>query len=242
MTRLTIKPSDGDYERREHERHMAAFRAQLPPEMRGKTFADFDPNPDRDALQQAQAFARACDGWMAAGRPEDPAGPVLFLTSKRENEDIAPGNGKTLLACASLEDVAERHIRIYKHERTGEEWPNIVFVRAGDFLDEVRACYAPGSPRTPAEVIGRYLAADVLGMDDVGTEPGGDDATAKFFAFLDKRKKPTAFTSNYTTDQLRRRSVEWAKLVSRMRQRMRGALLTGPDRRLPQADPWAKWL
>jgi hypothetical protein len=244
MTRVTILSSaqSGEEDRRQRERDLAVFRATMPPDLRGKRFADFDPDPDRDALQQAKVFAAACGGWIRAGRPDDPPGPVLFLTSQRPGEDIAPGNGKSLLACATLNEVAQEHLRVYQHERTGEQWPSIAFVTATDFLDEVRACYGRDSGRTVQEVIGKYLALDLLAVDDVGTEGGGDDAKNRFFALLDKRKRPILFTSNYTTKQLRERSVEWAKLVSRMRQRMRGALLTGPDRREPETDPWKAWL
>jgi|GEM_PF-6454719 len=229
-------------ESRERERDLRTFRAGLPPKFRNKHFADFDPNPDRKALTLARRFAAACNGWFEAGRP-DHAGPMLFLTSERQGEVIAPGNGKSLLAACVLTWLAENgRLRIYEHERTGERWPNLVFVTSVDLISEVRSTYGNRDGRTPDEVVGKYLAADVLVLDDIGTEPSGEDATVRMFQVLDKRRRPTIFTSNYSLDHLRQKSPEWAKHVSRIREKMIGAVLTGPDRREPESDPWAEWL
>lgn len=241
LTILSSSEAEAE-ERREYERSLAVYRAALPSALRGKRWEDFDPNPDHEALERAREFADVCANWFEAGRPTEPPGPVVFFTSRRPGEEIAPGNGKTLLGGIILNDLAERgHLRIYTHERTGAQWPNLVFVSVTDLLDEIRACYGRGAERTVDEVIGRYLAADVLQLDDVGTESDSDDSTAKLFTLLEKRKRPIIITSNYTTKQLAKRRVEWAKLVSRIRERMLGAVLTGPDRREPKADPWATW-
>lgn len=223
-------------------RDVATMRSTFPPKLRGKTLADFDANPDTNAADRAREFVSVCDRWFTAGRPEDVPGPVVFFTSERHGEVVAPGNGKSLLAVGILEAIAAQGwLSIYRHERTGEQWPNLVFVTTVDLISEIRACYSPSSARTVEEVIGRYLAADVLVLDDVGTEPAADDAVSRLFILLDKRRRPTVFTSNYSPKQLSFRMPEWAKLISRVRERLRGAVLTGPDRRVPEGDPWAHW-
>lgn len=208
------------------------------------TLDNFDPKPDAEALAQARYFVRATDGWFRAGRPAAAGAPQLYLTSARKDELIAPGSGKTHLAVGILRALAEMgHARVYKHERTGEEWPNLVFIQTDALIREVRSGYARDAARGPDEVAGRYIGADVLVLDDVGTEPDKEDATARMFSIIEKRMlRPTIYTSNYTTKQLSGRVVEWAKLVSRMRSGLRGCVLKGPDRRPAAADPWEVWV
>lgn len=236
----TTRSSGESGEDRQREAELALFRKGLPSRFRGRSFDDFDPDPDAEALDLARRFHAACENWFKAGRPDEPPGPILFLTSERAGEVVAPGNGKSLLAACVLESLASDWLRIYRHERTGEQWPNLVFVTTEQVISEVRACYRRDD-RTPDEVVGRYLAADVLVLDDVGTEPSGEDATSRLFRLLEFRRKPLVLTSNYSTKQLRARSPEWAKLVSRMRERMLGSVLRGPDRREPEGDPWKVW-
>lgn len=214
----------------------------MPKPLRGRTLADFDPDPDAAALAVTGEFVAAALNWFRQPDLTEPAGPVLFLTSERKGERVSAGNGKTLLACAALEALAAGGVlRLYQHERTGEQWPSLAFISAPDLISAIRSCYAPQSGRTVDEVIGRYLSPDVLVLDDIGTESGSDDATMRLFTLLDKRRKATVFTSNYSTKMLRDRSPEWVKLVSRMFERGKGAILTGPDRRKPATDPWQAW-
>lgn len=229
-------------ERFEYQRDVRMMREDFPRALRGQTLGTFDPKPDAEALTVAGEFVRVCERWFENGRPDEPPGPVVFFSSRRAGEDVAPGNGKSRLAVGILEALAaDGFLRMYRHERTGEAWPNLMFVSTPDLIAEIRACYSPSSARTVDEVVGRYLGADVLVLDDVGTEPDKDDATSHMYRILEKRRKPIIITSNYSTQRLRERTPEWAKVVSRMRERMRGAVLTGPDRREPQGDPWAAW-
>lgn len=217
--------------------------AQLPAHLEGASFSGFDPNPDRKALALSRQWTEAVEEWFMADRPQ--GGPGIMLTSERPNEEIAPGTGKSFLAAASLIAIADRGVgRVYKFEQGRDEWCSLMWTSSADLIASVRSTYNRNSSATAEEVVARYVWADVLVLDDVGTEPSGDDATAHLFRLIDNRiGRPTFFTSNYSTEKLRQRSPEWAKLVSRMRANLKGALMTGPDRRVPEkgVDPWAAW-
>jgi DNA replication protein DnaC len=217
--------------------------SQLPDHLRDASFEGFNPDPDRKALALARQWTEAVEDWFVAGRPQ--GGPGIMLTSERKGEEIAPGCGKSWLAASSLRALAERGVgRVYEFEQGRDKWCSIMWTSSADLITEVRSTYNRNSDATAEQVVGRYVWADVLVLDDVGTEPSGDDATAHLFRLIDNRiGRPTFFTSNYSTEKLRTRSPEWAKLVSRMRANLKGALMTGPDRRVPEkgVDPWARW-
>ncbi len=254
MSRTTIlTSSEADAERRRDTgRTIRDILSRVPEKYQHCTLDNFDPTHDADALREARRYVDACAGWFDAGKPTRNA-PSVFFTSVRwvqgdgpekRRAVIAPGNGKTHLAVGIIRELAERgYGRVYRHERSPSEmWPNLVFVSSTAFLDEVRTCYRRDSPKTVEEVIGRYVNADVLIFDDVGTEDENADAMQKLFMLLEKRTRPTIYTSNYRASQLEKRpNPEWAKLVSRMRTGMIAVMLTGPDRRPPDGDPWKEW-
>jgi DNA replication protein DnaC len=219
-------------------------RQQLPLKVRHATFASFDPNPDRGALKLAQQWVEAVSRWFAAGKPD--GGPSLLLTSERPGELAAFGNGKSHLAASALLSLADRGLgRIYKFEGgRGENWPSLMWITSADLIALVRATYSRTSDTTAAQVVSRFAWADVLALDDVGTEGTGDDVTPHMFRLMELRAgKPTIYTSNYGRKQLAERSPEWGKLTSRMALNLKGAVLRGPDRRekAKEADPWGEW-
>jgi hypothetical protein len=219
-------------------------RRQLPTKVRHASFATFDPNPDRGALALARTWVDATERWFAAGKPD--GGPSLLLTSERPGEQAAYGNGKSHLAAAALLALAERGLgRIYRFEGGRDEnWPSLMWITSADLIAQVRNTYGRGSDTTAAQVVSRYAWADVLVLDDVGTEGSGDDVTPHMFRLMEQRAgKPTIYTSNYGRRQLAERSPEWGKLTSRMAANLKGAVLRGPDRREPtrEVDPWGEW-
>lgn len=218
-------------------------RQQIPEPLRHASFAAFDPNPDVAALRLTEQWADAVERWYVAGKPT--SGPNLLLTSKREGEEVAPGNGKTMLAAAALLSLAERGVgRIYNFERGGETWVSLMWVSSADLISQVRSTYNRNSDVTAEQIVGRYTWADVLVLDDVGTEPGQEDATSHLFRLMDHRiGKPTFYTSNYAPKKLADRSPEWSKIVSRMSASLRGTSLSGPDRRKPSnpSEAWGEW-
>ena len=241
----TIQSSSPDDEEAAADRQLLRrlVRAQLPEHLRRASYATFDPNPDADALSLTQRWVEAVERWYAARMPAN--GPSLILTSERQGEAVAPGNGKTLLSACALFDLVDRGVgRVYTWERSAETWPSLMWTSSADLIDQVRSTYGRREGVTAGEIVGRYVWADVLVLDDVGTEPGGEDATAHLFRLMDSRiGKPTLYTSNYSLRDLQRRSPEWAKLASRMSAHLRGAVLRGPDRRRPTkaAEAWGEW-
>lgn len=238
--------SRAEQEADEAERRAALVhlvRQQLPAPLRHASFNGFDPQPDAAALRLAQQWADAVAKWYAAGKPV--GGPSIILTSERPGEEIAPGNGKSMLAAAAMLSLANRGVgRIYHFERCGETWPSLMWISSADFIAQVRATYNRNSDTTAEQVVSRYVWADALWLDDVGTEPGGEDATGHLFRLIEHRLgKPTFYTSNYSPKKLSVRSPEWSKVVSRMSSSLRGIALTGPDRRKPAraADAWGEW-
>lgn len=151
----------------------------------------------------------------------------------------------SFLAAAGLLELAGRSVgRVYHFERGGETWPSLMWKSSADLIAEVRSTYNRNSDTTAEQVVSRYVWADVLVLDDIGTEPGAEDATSHLFRLMDHRiGKPTFYTSNYSPRKLSERSPEWAKIVSRMSASLRGTSLSGPDRRKPSspADAWGRW-
>lgn len=219
-------------------------RTQIPAKVRHASFVGFDPNPDRSALRLAQQWVEAVERWYQAGTPD--GGPSMLLTSEREGETTAFGNGKSHLAAAALLALVERGVgRVYHFERGGESWPSLMWTSSADLINQVRSTYNRTSDVTATQIVGRYAWADVLVLDDIGTEPSGEDATAQLFRLMELRAgKPTIYTSNYGRRQLGQRSPEWGKLASRMALHLKGAVLRGPDRREAMQggpDPWGEW-
>lgn len=219
-------------------------RQQLPTKVRRASFDSFDPNPDRGALKLAQQWVEAVARWFAADKPD--GGPSMLLTSERPGEKAAFGNGKTHLAAACLLTLAERGLgRIYKFEGgRGDNMPSLMWTTSADLIAQVRTTYNRGSDTTAEQIVARYVWADVLVLDDVGTEGSGDDVTPHMFRLMERRAgKPTIYTSNYGRKQLAERSPEWGKLTSRMAANLKGAVLRGPDRREPtrDVDAWGEW-
>lgn len=235
------EPQDFDAEERKAVRHMV--RLQLPPHLKGASLDGFDPTPDRRALELVRRWVEAIAAWSAKGKPG--GGPSVMLTSSRDGEVVAPGNGKSLLAAGALLALADAGVgRVYPFENGGDTWVSLMWISSADLIAHVRSTYNRNTSRTAEEVIAKFVWADVLVLDDIGTESGSEDATAHLFRLIDARiGKPTFYTSNYSTEQLRTRSPEWAKVESRMRTNLRGAVLRGPDRRRPAegTDPWGEW-
>ena len=232
-----------DEEAAERQLLRRLVRRQLPDYLRHASFDGFDPNPDADALALVKRWVDAVERWHSAAMPS--GGPSIILTSERAGETVAPGNGKSMLAAAALFDLVDRGVgRVYTWERSAETWPSLMWTSSADLVAQVRSTYGRREGKTAEEIVGQYAWADVLVLDDVGTEPSGDDATSHLFRLMDTRLgKPTFYTSNYSLRDLERRSPEWAKLASRMSAHLKGAVLRGPDRRRPTKtrDAWGEW-
>lgn len=127
------------------------------------------------------------------------------------------GTGKTHLALSVLMDNLERG-------HTG------LFVTVPDFLDEIKASFAPGADRT--EIMSEAKNVELLVLDDMGTEKLTDFVAEQIFTLINHRyihKLPTIVTSNLNITDLAERIGP--RVSSRLREMCSGITVNGPDYR-----------
>lgn len=99
----------------------------------------------------------------------------------------------------------------------------VVFVNVNTILTEIRYAYSQRGSERP--IIERYVTADLVIFDDIGTEKytkaseSVSFAQDKFFQIIDGRyirQKPTIFTSNYSLQQLVEERGVMLKTVERI--------------------------
>ena len=107
------------------------------------------------------------------------------------------GVGKTYLACCIGNMLLEAGVQV-------------LFANVNTILSEIRCSYAQRASELP--IVRRYIEAEFVIFDDIGTEKYGGRqseplsfAQDKLFQIIDGRyanMRPTVFTSNYTLEQL----------------------------------------
>jgi DNA replication protein DnaC len=147
----------------------------------GMTFDTFDTNGNAD-LDERKSLKNALEyAWRYAEKPEK----WLML--------IGPyGCGKTHLAAA---------IEYYRRERQA----NTVFITVPDLLDYLRTTYQPGAPISFDQRFNAVRSAELLILDDLGTENATPWAKEKLFQILDYRytaQLPTLITSSKPIEKL----------------------------------------
>jgi len=147
----------------------------------GMTFETFDINGNLD-VEERKSLKNALDNtWKYAEKPEK----WLML--------IGPyGCGKTHLAAA---------IEYYRRERQA----NTVFITIPDLLDYLRTTYQPGAAISFDQRFNAVRNAELLILDDLGTENATPWAKEKLFQILDYRytgQMPTVITSSKPIEKL----------------------------------------
>ena len=113
--------------------------------------------------------------------------PNLMLTG-------GTGSGKTTIACAILKEY------MYAGNRDCE------FVTVPDLLLEIRSTFQKDSTVHEKDVIDRYTKADLLVLDDLGSEKVSEFALQSFYLILDRRirdMKGTIVTTNLTIAEVK---------------------------------------
>lgn len=116
------------------------------------------------------------------------SGRGLFLWS------VTKGSGKTMVATALANELINEHHKFVK------------FATSLDILDEIRATYNKDNEETEDNLLKDLARADILVIDDFGTERSTDWAGEKFYQIVNKRyinNKVTIYTSNYDLTKLK---------------------------------------
>ena len=145
--------------------------AKVPKRYRGARFADFYPDPDRAALVEAQAYVK---DWP-------PRHPFLTLMSERK------GNGKTMLAVATLTEAQVRH------QVQARFWPVV------DVLDRYKASFGSEFGLKTEDIDAELRRVPLLILDDLGAEKGTEWTRERLYSLINARYNdlsPTIFTTN----------------------------------------------
>lgn len=158
-----------------------------------------------------------------------------------------------------FDQVRERGMGIYLHGASGtgktylaacignmllSAGITVLFANVNTILSEIRYSYSQRGSELP--IVQKYINADFVIFDDIGTEKYNSRTEAmsfaqdKFFQIIDgryARQKPTVFTSNYTLEQLVDERGMLMKTVDRIAEMStRKFELKGRPRRLAQAQ------
>jgi DNA replication protein DnaC len=182
---------------------------------REKTLGTFNPDADPTALREAQ---RVVNAYLSGERPS------LYLFSERPGERLAPGTGKTHLACGILHTLALN---------PDVKLADLGFVFVPELLMEIQATFKHPE-KSELEVVKKYAAPELLVWDDFGAEKLSDYAARTLFTLLYKREgRSNVFTSNLSLDAIEGRdpSGYTQRITSRIVGDARIVRMTGPDRR-----------
>lgn len=176
-----------------------------------------------------------------------------------ERFDETPENKEVFEACLRFalrfEKVRKRGMGIYLHGQSGtgktylaacignmllEAGVEVFFANVNTILSEIRYAYSQRNSELP--IVQKYMNAEFMIFDDIGTEKYSTRTEAmsfaqdKFFQIIDGRyirQKPTVFTSNYTLEQLVAERGMLVKTVDRIAEMStRKFELKGKPRRL----------
>lgn len=162
---------------------LRAGTSGIPAMFRDANFDNFEvPRGDtarQKILETARSFAESLT-------LEDPEGLVL------RGE---PGTGKTHIAVAILRTVMRRGMRV-------------CYRGFNDLLTEIRHSYNPEYPLSEEEVLRPLWLADVLVLDDLGSETPKDFVRDRLYLIINRRyeaRKPLIITTNCDSAELEAR-------------------------------------
>ena len=179
----------------EHTSRVARRIGTIPEEMlRRMTFSEFNSSGGAATTEEGRvSLARA---W---GRSQNfAANPEgwLLLTGPR-------GSGKTHLAIAIAVECMSKGFSVFR-----------AFVP--DLMDHLRASFSPDSPIRYDELFEQVRSADLLILDDFGTQvstPWAEEKLFQVFAHRYDQRLPTVITSVDTLDEI---VQEWPNIGSRL--------------------------
>lgn len=179
----------------EHNSRLARRIGSIPEDMqRRMTFGTFDVYGRSDTNQAGrESLVRARQA--ARDFADNPDG-WLLLTGLR-------GCGKTHLAIAIAGECSQRGISVFR-----------AFVP--DLMDHLRGTFSPDSPISYDDLFEQVRTADLLILDDLGTQvstPWAEEKLYQVVAFRYEMRLPTVITSIDSVDELAR---DWPNIGSRL--------------------------
>jgi len=155
-------------------------RSGIPPRFQNRDFDGYRPADEKQArvLKVCKAYADKFDDRLANG-----GGLVLCGL---------PGTGKTHLACAIANQIAQRG-------RTS------LFLSVMQAVRRVKQTYNRDSEETEAEAISFFFRPDLLILDEVGVQFGSETEKLVLFEIINGRyeqMRPTILISNLNTNEL----------------------------------------
>jgi DNA replication protein DnaC len=115
-------------------------------------------------------------------------------------------SGKNLILCG-LPGTGKTHLAVSIARTVARSGSLPFFARTYEAVQFVRESYRPGSKYSERESIARFVEPDLLILDEVGVQGGGDNEQMILFAILNGRYdacKPTVVISNETLEGIQK--------------------------------------
>ncbi|MBN3839238.1 ATP-binding protein [Burkholderia sp. Ac-20349] len=168
--------------------------AEIPKRFANASFKSYtvESPAQQTALDACAEYAQSWEAILESGRN-------LIMCGR-------PGTGKTHLSVAIARVVARKGALPF-------------FARTYEAVQFVRESYRPGSKLSERESIARFVEPDLLILDEVGVQGGGDNEQMILFAILNGRYdacKPTIVISNEPLEGIERYLTP--RVVDRLRE------------------------
>ena len=144
--------------------------------------------------------------------------------SKHENENIVlfgnTGCGKTHLAVALVRNAFIKNTNYLLALDWGGKIHHvkiILFKPVPDLLLEIRQSFRDGSETSEEDIIKKYCSADLLVLDDLGSEKTSEYSITTLYIIIDRRDRelrPTIITTNLSQKEIEERLG--ARIASRL--------------------------